>query len=202
MRDSAIVKYRVDARNSLVFVNEAWIAEAEAVPQPDLAAPAVIGQGLWNLITDLPLQHIFDGLFQRLRTRQIPSVTYRFRCDTPTARRLHQLTITPLPDEALEFQTQIVAVDARPHARLLDATVPRSQDLLRMCSWCKRIPVPGRGWLEIEEALDHHPTFDVAPLPALTHGICPTCERRMLKLLAEPTAAGGDVATFGNWSED
>ena len=200
VRDSAEVQYRIDARNSLVFINDAWISEAQAAASPlRLASAAVLGQGLWDLITDLPLQHLFDGLFHRLRTNQIPTVTYRFRCDTPTLRRLHHLTITPLPDQSLDFHTSIVAVSKRLSARLLDPTAPRSGDLLRICSWCKRLFVPGRGWLDIEDALRELPAIDAGPLPAITHGMCPGCEATMLRLLADPSASGPDTTTFGDW---
>jgi len=59
--------------------------------------------------------------------------------------------------------------------------------------------VPSRGWLEIEDALGNHPALDEGPLPALTHGICPGCERTMLALLDDPAASGPDTATFGDW---
>lgn len=199
MRDATTVKYRIDARNSLVFVNEAWTAEAQAVPQPSLAPASVVGRGLWDLITDLPLQHLFDGLFYRLRTQQAPQVTYRFRCDTPDARRLHHLTIRPLADLSLEFQTKIIAIHERPRAHLLDPSVPRSRDLLLVCSWCKRIAPTDRGWLEVEEAIADLPGLDTGPLPALTHGMCPACESAMLRLLADPAASGPDTTTFGDW---
>ncbi len=200
VRDSAEVRYRINDRNTLVFVNDAWLAEAQAAaPHLRLASSPVLGQGLWDLMTDLSLQHLFDGLFHRLRTRQIPKVTYRFRCDTPAARRLHHITITPLPDHSLEFQTSIVAVSERPSARLLDPAVPRSGDLLRICSWCKRLLVPDRGWLDMEDALRELPALDAGPLPTLTHGMCPRCEGTMLNLLADPSASGPDIATFGDW---
>jgi hypothetical protein len=56
-----------------------------------------------------------------------------------------------------------------------------------------------RGWLEIEEAVAALPALDAGPLPALTHGMGPACERTMLRLLADPSASGPDTATFGDW---
>jgi hypothetical protein len=164
-----------------------------------LASPAILGRELWQLITDLTLQHLFDGLFHRLRSGQIAQATYLFRCDTPVSRRLHRLTITPAPGQSLRFQARIVAVHQRPRIPLLDASVPRSSDLLRICSWCKRIPLPSGGWVEIEEALEQLPVLDTGPLPALTHTMCPACERAVPGFLRDPSASGPGTASFGDW---
>lgn len=193
------IRYRVDARNSLVSVNDAWVAEAQEALDPGLASPEILGREIWQLISDPSLQHLFDRLFRRLRAGEIPRVNYLFRCDTPDLRRLHRLTITADASGSLHFKSAVVALKRRPRIQLLDPAIRRSPEILRICGWCKRIPLPDQRWVEIEDALGQLDALDRAPAPLLSHGICPDCERTMDSLLQRPSATGPDTVTFGEW---
>lgn len=199
MPDFPEIHYQIDARDSLVSINDAWVQEAERVPEPGLASRTILGRGLWQLIKDWPLQSLFDGIFRRLRAGEIPRAAYLFRCDTPTSRRLHRLLITAGSNHSLHFKSTIVAIHERPKVPLLDTTIPRSTEVLRICSWCKRIPLPGEGWVEVEDALGRLDALDAGPMPALSHGMCPACSQTMLFFLDRPSAVGPDIATFGEW---
>jgi hypothetical protein len=199
VRDRNLVNYRIDARDCLLVVNDAWVAEAEAAPEPTLASPTILGRVLWQLIRDVPVQQLFAALFRRLRTGEIPHASYLFRCDTPALRRLHRLRITPAPDGTLDFQSAIVAVQERPRVSVLDPTLGRSTEFIRICGWCKRVPLASDRWVEIEEALPHLDPLDKGPVPALSHGICPRCEQTMLALLDDPAHPAHDIARFGDW---
>jgi hypothetical protein len=56
--------------------------------------------------------------------------------------------------------------------------------------------------VEIEEALGQLEALDAGPLPALSHGICPTCAQTMLALLEHPDATGSETVSFGDWRPD
>jgi hypothetical protein len=62
---------------------------------------------------------------------------------------------------------------------LLDPEAPRSSELVEMCGWCDRFEVDGE-WVEVEEAARRLELFNRAELPALSHGICPTCNEMLL----------------------
>ena len=66
-------------------------------------------------------------------------------------------------------------VEARPPMPLLEPAAARSEEYVTVCSWCKKVELPGATWVEVEEAVEHLRLFDRAVLPQLTHGICPTC---------------------------
>jgi hypothetical protein len=199
MRDSTPLSYSIDDRNRLISVNEVWAKEAEDSATPGLSSPAILGRRLWDLIADPTIAHFFDLLFSRLRTGQTPRVTYSFRCDTPARRRLIQLSIVPTADQGLRFTTSVLATQERPPVALLDARQPRSGELLRMCSWCKRVPTANGSWREIEEAVPELDALDHGPLPAISHGICPDCQARMQTLLEEPAQGGTGATSFGRW---
>jgi hypothetical protein len=199
VRDFPTIKYRIDAQDRLVYVNDAWMTEARDAAEITLSSPVILGRGLWQLIPDLAIRQVFELLFLRLRTGQIPQATYLYRCDTPTRRCLKRLTIIPDEERSLDFHTETVAIHDRPRLSLLDHQRPRSGDPLRICSWCKRVPLPGGPWVEIEDAVAQLAILDTGPLPALSHGICPSCETTLKALLDKPSGAGPDIVTFGDW---
>ena len=79
----------------------------------------------------------------------------------------------------------VLAVVRTPLAAF-DLRVAHSDELLRMCSWCKRVPIAERQWVEVEVAVEqfallHRPTTRV-----ITHGICPECEATVFGIVKEP----------------
>jgi hypothetical protein len=56
---------------------------------------------------------------------------------------------------------------------LLDPNFPRTEELLTMCAWCKKVKAVG--WVEVEEVVRQRQLFDRPRLPKITHGICPAC---------------------------
>ena len=77
----------------------------------------------------------------------------------------------------VEFNVRTLSIEKRPPQALLDPAV-RSGPLLRICGWCKKIPI-GVRWVEIEEAISEMHLFENAALPRLTHGICEECEKKI-----------------------
>ena len=58
---------------------------------------------------------------------------------------------------------------------LLDASRDRSGEFLKICSWCKKIHIPGQGWGEIEAAIEPLDLFGHHSMPRMTHTICDSC---------------------------
>jgi len=56
----------------------------------------------------------------------------------------------------------------------LQGLVQRTDELLKMCSWCNRLHCD-QDWLPLEEAINYLGLFGSSHLPRITHGICPTC---------------------------
>ena len=67
-----------------------------------------------------------------------------------------------------------MAQHVRPPVALLDQTVARSDTIVRMCGWCKRIEVDGV-WLDVEDALSRNRMLGAWPVPAVSHGACDAC---------------------------
>src|SRR5262249_40724309 len=111
------------------------------------------------------------------------TLRFEFRCDSPSCTRLLEMGVSLVEPGVVEFRTRLLREEPRPPAALLAPDFPRSTELLRVCSWCKRIDARGEG-AEVEEAVARLRLFAPPRLPQLTHGICEGCYARMQRMLA------------------
>jgi hypothetical protein len=172
------VDYRLDSEDRIVSVGAEWLAFARANAGAELEPGAVLGRRLWDFIADRETRHLYGLIFATARLER-RNVTIPFRCDSPTSRRYMELAIEPLADDALDLSSMTIREEPRSYVALLDPSVPRSDDLLVICSWCKQVLVPRTGWVEVEIAIRRLDLFASAQLPNLSHGMCSACESKL-----------------------
>lgn len=173
--DSDRFCYRVDGDDTIKSISENWCAFAndnqwQARCPPD----GVVGRPLWEFIEGEETRQLYRDLFERVRAGRRPG-PIPFRCDAPAERRFLELRLTPLSHGEIELISTIVRREPREPVRLLDVHVTRSDDVLRICSMCKKVVVPPERWVEIEHALVELELFEGDAMPGLTHGLCPPC---------------------------
>jgi hypothetical protein len=167
--------YRIDSNDIIVSVSQNWESFArDNAWGSELSPENVIGHLLWDFIQDIETRHLYEEVFRRVRagkpTRPIP-----FRCDSPQERRFLKLLLSPLPDGQIEISSTIIRTERRDPVRLLDESIPRSNEIIRICSMCKKIFATHNKWVEIEEGLVQLRPFEASEMPRLTHGLCPDC---------------------------
>ena len=171
--EASHVQYRINERDELVFVNEAWLPFAEANEGIGLEPAAVLQRPLFDFIADATTRLLYRDLLQRVRAGH--PVQFPFRCDAPAQRRWLEMTITLTEPAVVEFTTRLLRSEDRASIPLLGITTPRSDTQLRMCSWCQRVEVSHQQWIDLEEAVIHLRLFEQVQLPQLNHGICDGC---------------------------
>ena len=176
--EPSITTYRIDAHDVILDVDAEWLEFAELNDTPDLSRDRVVGRPLWDFIAGAEVEHLFRMIFERCRERS-SGARVPFRCDSPTRVRRMILAIEPRPDRGLEVTSVLLGAEDRDHVALLDANAPRSDVLLAICSWCKRIELPDEGWTEVEPGVRKLDLFSEAPVPQLRHSVCPDCEKRV-----------------------
>lgn len=123
-------------------------------------------------------------ILQRMLLRRVRdgggAVELPFRCDSPGLRREMLIRIAAgATGRAVLFRTSLRAqVPRRPQA-LLDSRVARDEETLEMCGWCDRFHSRG-DWVEVEVVSEHLGLFRRERLPAISHGICPECNERLV----------------------
>lgn len=187
------IVYELDASDRFTMLNPAWDGFARTNEGEAILASLVVGAELWAFISDPTSRQIYRRLHERVRSRRV-GVAFNFRCDAPAWRRLLRLRLEPAARDALRYVVRTLQVQHREPVALPAAST--AGPLLVMCSWCKRIEAEG-AMREVEEAVDILNLFEQQPVPMITHGICPQCERTMLdRLDADDWTAGGEL-TFG-----
>ena len=194
------VVFSIDRHDHIVEVNNAWTTFALANDAPELVRGRVLRRSFWDFIADGTTRQLYGDLLLRVR-RGMP-VQFPFRCDSPTARRHLEMRLTPGPDDAVQFESVVLASELRVQQPLLDRYVRRGEDFVRMCAWCKRVELGGE-WADVEKALGQLRIFERHDVPSVTHGICPDCLDSMQRVstsapavaTANSVSAGAGVAS-------
>ena len=168
-------RHRIDAGDRITEVSDNWDAFARANSAPDTCLSSnVLGTKLWDHIRDGETGHLYKTLLARIRETG-KSIVVPIRCDAPGLIRRIEIGMEPLQGGIVMFVSRIVALEPRDNVALLSASASRSDDLVRICSFCKQIDVGDDCWMEIETAIDRLGLFNQPVLPGLTHTICPAC---------------------------
>lgn len=173
-----VFSYRIDQHDRIVSCNDDWFAFARENDGSHLTQATVCSRSIWGFISDPETRRLYQLILSRVRSGQ--TIAVRMRCDSPTARRAITLRMTPLPDGGVEFNSCIKHEEERSYVALLDTTRERSFDMVSICSWCKKVQVPGEGWFEVEEALTRLGLTSETHLPQLVNVVCYDCYRDII----------------------
>lgn len=180
MSNPLSVKYTIDAEDNICFVDQGWCQFAEENDGAELVGSMILGQSLWDHITDATTANLYRQIVSRVRKGKL--ARFSLRCDSPACRRLLEMTISARPDGLVEFETKVMHEEEREPVALLSRKITRSNDVLRLCAWCNRMDV-GHGannWMEVEDATKHLRLFEQGSVPQLTHGMCEECLASMM----------------------
>jgi len=166
--------WSIDDADKIVQVDDHWLAFARENTAPQLTAALVLGQSIWRFIQGRETVYLYKQVFARVRAGKSP-VKFPFRCDSPDCRRFMEMKLSLLPEGAILFTSHILREEWRQPLDILDACRDRSGEFLQICSWCKKINIPGRGWMEIEAAIEPLDLFGHHSMPRMTHTICDSC---------------------------
>lgn len=186
-KNGRTVVYRIDCQDNIIYVNNAWSAFARENDGEKLEKESVLNRPVWKYIYGKETKHIYEILFNKVRTGQ-KGINFPFRCDSPTMRRFMELKLLPLPNNGIELEACTLKEESRRQLNLLDAFIKKSHGHLMMCSWCKKVNVNDQ-WIEIEDALIQLDLFGEKELPGLTHGICLCCKEILEETIAEELAS-------------
>ncbi len=173
-----IYVHRIDGEDKIIHVNDDWLAFAVENDTPGLTREAVLNKPLFDFIEGRETRYVFRELFAKVR-RELAPVTIPFRCDSTDCIRVMEMDVLPLMDEQIQFNCRLIRQEAREPIALLDPEAERSGQLLVVCSWCKKVLVPDKGWLEMEDAVRELDFFGEKKPPRITHEICQPCNARV-----------------------
>ena len=172
---------RIDRNDRICYLDDDWERFAAGNCGGGLTGDSLLGTSLYGHIEGEVTTHLYKLLVERVR-RTGDEVRVAIRCDQPDARRWLSIRRSPFEHEGVEFHALVDKVERREPVALLDPLVERGDQVLRVCSWCKKAEREG-AWREIEEVIMEDQLFLRTELPMLTHGCCESCyETVMAKL--------------------
>ena len=136
------IVHRIDGDDVLQYVDDGWVEFAQENEAPKLMRELVLGRSLYDFIQGVDIRHVTALLLGRVRSDEA-TVKVPVRCDSPTKRRFIELTLVPVRAAGIEFRSRIEREESRDAVALLDEHADRSEDFVRICSWCKRVLVEG-----------------------------------------------------------
>jgi hypothetical protein len=167
-------RYRVDAWDRIIWVDEIWLAFARENGAAELTESAVLMRPLWDFVAGANLCRLFQNIHERVRT-SVDSVVLPFRCDSPTLQRHMRLTITQEHGGQLLYDSMLIRTVPQRRSFVLDAKISRSAAILTICSSCKQALIEPIGWLTIDDASARLGLLEGQEVPQLRHTICPDC---------------------------
>jgi hypothetical protein len=172
------LSYAIDEHDHLIRVDQGYYSFAEENGWEE--ATTSLGRSLWDYVAGHEMVKLQRLLVRRIRD-DVGDVELPFRCDGPEVRREMNIRIVARPGgRVVLFSARMRSEEARDLPQLLlDPETPRGDEVLEMCGWCDRFEVDGE-WVEVEEAARRLELFNRSELPALSHGICPTCNEMLL----------------------
>ncbi len=175
-----IIQYMINADDHIVYVGDGWwfFAEENGAGQ-DCYPPQLLGRSLWEFIAGEETRHLYRILIAKTRSKKA-AVQVPIRCDSPDLRRQITIDLKSVGDGHIEFLCRTMRVEARTPVDLLRNDSTRSEQFVRICSFCKKIAVTAEDWIETERAIERLALFSAAILPRLSHGVCPACHAAAL----------------------
>lgn len=181
MKNGAGLRYSVGNDDVIEWVSEGWTQFAAHNDAPELSADAVIGKSIWQFISDIETRELYRLLLARVRTTCVP-VEFEFRCDSPNVKRFMSMVVTS-DQQRVFFATELVRLKPTTENALLRRTMRVDHDLVKICSWCKKLLISDDHWEETEVALGILGPFSQDTMPMISHGICEACRAEFLKKL-------------------
>ncbi|MBD3382426.1 MAG: hypothetical protein GF404_09545 [candidate division Zixibacteria bacterium] len=171
------VSYMIDHNNCIIDVDQNWDSFAEKNCGMNLLKQEVIGKPLLHYISDSSTRHIYEMLILKARKHD-RQIEFDFRCDSPGLRRYMRMQMVPEKDEMIRFDSSIVRTQERTPLKVLEMSLPRTDQMIVMCGWCKDIRDNGH-WFSLEEAVERFDLLKQDELPQISHSICEKCLEKM-----------------------
>jgi hypothetical protein len=164
---------RLDAADTVIAVDEAWLDFARANGAPELTREAVVGRALRPFIAGTEAGDLAALLMATAR-RGGAALVVPFRCDSVDERRFMTMTLEAEPGGVVHVCCRLDRAETRAAVPLLDRHAPRSDELVVVCSWCRRVR-RGDAWRDVETSIaDGELLGRSEPMPQVRPASAPT----------------------------
>ena len=164
-----------------MHVNARWDVFARENDGESAVASEVVGRPLISFLSDATIRMLYRRMIEAAQAGR--TITFRYRCDAPRERRVLEMVIRGAGRGEVDFISTIKELAQRDPIAFFDRRAARTDEHLRICSWCQKIAISPTEWVEADEAVNTLGLLLAGPVPRMTHGICQRCKDEMLRLL-------------------
>lgn len=167
--------YVVNANDIIILVEEPIWTDFLKENKGDHLCEQMQNTSLWRWVSGPTTQYLYKMLLGKVRQSN-RVLSFKFRCDASTTRRYMEMQLIPLLNKCVQFRSITRLTMERPPQAILDWNSPRSEKLLTMCTFCKKVQDENDSsrWMEVEQAVDAG-LFSCKELPQIRHGCCGPC---------------------------
>ena len=171
--DERTFSYEIDGLGRIVSVSPSFEQHAVENNCPELRQNEIVGKVLWHFISDRHTTLMHELIVSVAHARK-KSIVWRFRCDSADWYRVMESVVEPLENGHTRYTNRYVTQISRPAVGLLDPNQSRSDEFVRVCSWCKGV-IQGKHVVTIEYMNENFSLRRDKALPQLVHGMCHDC---------------------------
>ncbi len=165
----------------ILSVNDEWNQHALENHSPELCSQEVVGKTLWHFISDRHTTLMHELIVSVAHSRKKP-IVWRFRCDSAEWYRVLESVVEPLTNGHSRYTNRFTTQIHRPSIELLGTRQDRSDEFIRLCSWCKGV-IQGQHVVTLEYINENYSTRREKALPQLLHGMCHDCYEQQSEAL-------------------
>lgn len=170
------IVYRIDQHAEIVFVNRAWEQFASENAGASASASAVLHQSLWDFVQGESLRGLYHQVVERARRGS--SLTFPFRCDSPSQKRWFEMQVAPVEGGLVEFRSTLIREELRRTTHSLETSSEPSDASVEACSVCLKLR-DGDQWMSLEDLIAKRPIMEGEDSACLHHGVCDSCFEQM-----------------------
>lgn len=172
------IVYIIDEDDIIIYISKNWDIFAADNSGNNTFSSDVLNKRLWSFINDPETVLIYKMLIDRVKENN-SVVTIPFRCDSSTQRRYFEMQISKSGSKNIKFRSRLKRIEKREYVPLLDDDKDRCENMIKICSWCKKVYVEASDkWVEVEEAVKECGLDAMERVPILTHTICDLCMKK------------------------
>lgn len=173
MDGPSTVHYSVDEADKIVEISDSWRDFVLSNGGPEKLVD-VIGQPLWSHICDKSTRDLYVLLLSAVRLTG-RTVSFRYRCDTPTFKRFMRMTLDPWRDEGVRFENEILFVEAiHPELHFISNSMYSIKNV-NVCSVCRSVRI-GEDWRDVLSAFSSDEIMANKNRFHAIYRICPSCK--------------------------
>lgn len=174
--------YKINNNDMITYISSStWKEFASENEGSDLLEENILNKSIWNFISDQDTSEIYNLAVDKVRVTG-EKISIPFRCDAPEYRRLFIMEIKKPQKDIVQFNSILKRIESRTSVKFLESKTERTDDLLKICSWCRKVEIPHTSnWVEVEEAVVRLELYKLEKLPMITHTICNHCYEKLEK---------------------